>query len=1049
MKFLAFLCGVGLASGAFAEVYNMNVDWKFSKLNWGRGLQAAVDGNLQDGRPVYAPDYDDSAWETVSVPHPVNAHDTYDNHASDAGEASMFRGWMAYRKRLTIPAGRHFFLEFEAIRQTQYVYVDGRLVGFYEAGTAPTGYDLTPFVTPGRPALVCVLTDSSSGRGMKEYSAESADEPGDWKGTAYQWNGSDFNPVQGGLTGNVRLHVKANDAYLTLPLWANLKTTGVYVWADDFDLAKGAATIHVEAEVAGAAKQIVFALDGGARLGAVDSRTDGRTFVAVARATNLTFWSPDTPFLYDVTVRLLADGARVLDETTVRTGFRQVGFARDAGVTINGRPTWLPGYAQRSTSSWAAIGVAPDWLNDCDMELVRRSKANFIRWMHVTPKPSLVRACDKAGVVNVCPAGDKENDTSGRQWEQRVEAMREAIVYFRNAPSVFFWEAGNNQITPAHMREMRELKEALDPHGGRFMGCRTLQTAEQIAEAEYVGTMIHRQDVKAAAAMAKTGRWMPIMETEYCREESARRLWDRFTPPDFNFVCTRLASGAKEWMYNCYDLTQEEFALSNVDASDGYSYFYGNRAAGRLGRYYSACAMLCWTDCNQHGRNSNTENCRSSGRVDAVRIPKENFYVHQCLYSQTPQIKILGHWNYPKKTADSYWYNEKVNDGRKITYTGARTQRDPTRKTVYVIGSLQVASIELFVNGRSQGVATEPAKGLFAFAFPDVDVTEAGAVEAVAKDAAGNEIARDRIETVGDAAKLVLSAHVGPAGWRADGADIAVVDVKLVDAQGRVLPLADDRVTFTLTGDATFMGGWNSGTFDATSPVGKDWVNLEQGVNRVFLKASRTAGKVSLAATCANGLRAAVELTSVPVAVAGGLAREMPQERPKNAKSYAVHHPVPPVRDLEGRAGAVPYTVRVNGAAVAFPKRTQAFKPDASTGVVCPYEPVLAALKAAGADVTYTYSAKKIPANKKYLRQLSPSPYRPTLTYTAGGKEIDAVAGLTVLFEDNGREKNLTNFEMTGEHGVLAGELGPLLGYIPGLKVETDENNRRVDITVQ
>ena len=103
---------------------------------------------------------------------------------------------------------------------------------------------------------------------------------------------------------------------------------------------------------------------------------------------------------------------------------------------------------------------------------------------------------------------------------------------------------------------------------------------------------------------------------------------------------------------------------------------------------------------------------------------------------------------------------------------------------------------------------------------------------------------------------------------------------------------------------------------------------------------------------------------------------------------------------------------------------------------------------ASGADVTYVYNAKKIPANKKYLRALTPSPY-PTLTYTAGGKEIDAVAGLTVLFEDNGREKNLTNFEMTGEHGVLAGELGPLIGYIPGLKVETDENNRRVDITVR
>ena len=73
--------------------------------------------------------------------------------------------------------------------------------------------------------------------------------------------------------------------------------------------------------------------------------------------------------------------------------------------------------------------------------------------------------------------------------------------------------------------------------------------------------------------------------------------------------------------------------------------------------------------------------------------------------------------------------------------------------------------------------------------------------------------------------------------------------------------------------------------------------------------------------------------------------------------------------------------------------------------------------------------------------------FRATLTMKVdGGKEIDAVAGLTVLFEENGAEKNLTNFEMTGEKGVLCGELGPLLGYIPGLVVKTDDARHRVEI---
>ena len=1001
-----------VASVASAQTWNMNVDWKFTKLNWAVGLPAALAANQKDGKDVFAVDYDDSAWETVSVPHAVNAHDSYDGRAVDAGEGSLFRGWMAYRKRFTRPAGKHFFLEFEAIRQTQYLYVNGKFVGFYEAGTAPTGYDVTAFLKDGE-NLVCLLTDNSSGRGMKDYSAESRDVPGDWKGASFQWNGSDFNPVQGGLTGNVRLHAKANDSYITLPLWANLKTKGVYVWFDG--------EVHVEAETVGR--------------GTIK-------WEILNKDTPLKLWSPDTPHLYDVKVQLV-DGDQVLDEVVVRTGFRTVAFDREKGLTINGKPTWLPGYAQRSTSGWAAIGVAPDWLNEYDMDLVRASKANFVRWMHVTPKPSLVRACDATGVVNVCPAGDKENETSGRQWEQRVEAMRNAIVYFRNSPSVLFWEVGNNKVSAAHMKEMADLKRALDPHGGRLIGCRTISDPDVLAEADYAGTMLNRHADAALRSMKKLGRWMPIVETEYAREECARRLWDRYSPPDFDFVCKRLSSGAKKTGYNCYDLTQEDFARQNAI---GYQEFYGNRATGALGGGYVACAALCWSDCNQHGRQSDTENCRVSGRVDAVRLPKESFYVHQCFYSRTPQVKILGHWNYPKKTADNYWYREKVNDGKEIAPTGQRVQRDPEHKTVFVVSSLHAPEIELFVNGKSVGLQKAPCKdNVFLWEFPNVDVTASGFVEAVARDAKGATIAHDRIDTVGAAAKLVMTATTGPEGLRADGSDIAFVDVKLVDAAGRVLPLANDKVTFALEGPATFMGGWNSGTFDETSPVGKNWVNLELGVNRVFVKAGRAAGKIRLVATCANGMKAEVELVSKPVALAGGLMAEMPQTAPLNARDYTVKDPMLFVRDVRGAAGALRYTVEVNGTPVDFGKGF-AFKPDDATGVCCAYEPVVKALKAAGADFDYVYDPKKV---RKPMRKFATNIYVPALTLKAGGRTIDAFAGVTVIFEDNGKDKNLTNFEMTGgKKAPLVGELGPLLGYIPGLSVQTDDKRRLVRITI-
>lgn len=175
---------------------------------------------------------------------------------------------------------------------------------------------------------------------------------------------------------------------------------------------------------------------------------------------------------------------------------------------------WLRGYAQRAANEWAAIGIAPEWLHDEDAALIRESNANHIRFMHVAGSPADVRAFDRCGIVCTQPAGDKEKESFGRQWDQRVELMRDVIIAFRNHPSIVFWEAGNNSISREHMREMRLLKQRLDPHGGRFMGCRTLNTEEVVNESEYVGTMLNRH---AARFLSQHG---PVTETEYSREEA-------------------------------------------------------------------------------------------------------------------------------------------------------------------------------------------------------------------------------------------------------------------------------------------------------------------------------------------------------------------------------------------------------------------------------------------------------------------------------------------------------------------------------------------------
>src|SRR5262249_35714632 len=152
------------------------------------------------------------------------------------------------------------------------------------------------------------------------------------------------------------------------------------------------------------------------------------------------------------------------------------------------------------------------------------------------------------GIVEVCPAGDKERLVQGRQWDQRVEVMRDAMIFYRNRPSIFFWEAGNTIVTPDEMKQMVELRKQLDPNGGRVMGTRDNDQSDANLAlnslCEFYGVMIG-QDPKTDS-ITKPGEIFrgyavdrrdraPLIETEDFRDEAARGIWDDYSPPHFGF----------------------------------------------------------------------------------------------------------------------------------------------------------------------------------------------------------------------------------------------------------------------------------------------------------------------------------------------------------------------------------------------------------------------------------------------------------------------------------------------------------------------------------
>lgn len=1076
------------APEAKSITYNMNIGWTFTKApsNCKWPLSAAQAAIAKDGKEFYEADYDDSAWESVSLPHAVSASESFTERAVDGGDTGVYRGMAFYRKKFTVPteaAGQKVFVELEGARQAVYVWVNGQAVGYYEAGITASGFDLTPYIKYGEENVLAIANDSSSARNMSDYLKETipGTEWGSNNGCSYQWNTNDFNPTQAGLTGNVFLHIKS-DIYQTLPLYNNLRTTGTYIYADNFDITAKSAVIKVVSELrneSSADKEVTleinivdntgelkYSFEAGGRVpSAKDKSSVFQTAVeadvyadtpkntsvntvdvtyinAEFNATGLNFWSPDNPYLYDVYTILKCDG-EILDVEKFTTGFRKVEYTTTGGLKINDKYVFLTGYAQRSTNEWAAVGMANDWLTDYDMELVKESNANFIRWMHVAAKPAQIRSTDKYGIISVMPAGDKEGDKTGREWAQRVEAMRDTLIYYRNSPSVIFWEAGNSYISGDHMREMRLMKEQLDPSGGRFIGCRSLQEEDSINEAEWVGTMLNRHATKAINAMGETGKYLPIVETEYHREEAPRRVWDDYSPPYYDYNNYLRADGSKSTGYDIYDLTSEDFVISDISS---FAEFYGNRVGGETGKnYYSAAAALLWADSNQHGRNSGSENARVSGRVDAIRIKKQSFYAYQVIQSKTSTLHIVGHFSYPQFTDENYWYDvkEAQSDGTTNVYlpTGQKARRDPFNKTVYVVATTDCKKVELLIDGVPVGTSTE-ADNYFLHSFKNIDITRGNKLEAIAYNAAGEVIATDEILRSGDAYELRLTAITGENGLIADAADYVMFDVEVLDKNGNVCVLNYDRINFTLEGEGVFLGGYNSGMFGEESVIGKDYVYAECGLNRVFVRSNTSAGKITLTASMDGVKPATASINSSELKTEGGLTALMPQNYKSANKIYAenainiadtsdLYAPSEDMKaDLSVTHDECPsYTITVNGEIV---DKTFAYKQNDTIGVQAAIRPVLYSIKKTGNSDINSYSEKN-----------------GTLTLLTGKYLIIVKDGKTFLQIDKEPEADLLSAapELSADN-VLIAELSAILKYINGVSFETDDINHIYKITV-
>lgn len=852
-------------SATAGDKYNFNAGWK---LALGKDLKGSSTKT------------DDSRWQTVTLPYAFNQHEAFSRNCADLSDTIMW-----YRKHFVLPKeakGKRIFVEFEGVRFGARVFLNGKELGWHENGVMAFGFDLTPFIKYNKENILSVYVDNNWK--YKEHT-EYIGEDGKMAHSGYQWNDKNFYCNYGGINKNVWLHVMDN-VYQTLPLYSNLGTTGVYVYPSDIMVGGkngSSATVNVEAQVVNGTAQtqtvqhrvIILDKDGKEIANFLGEKRDVNagdtvTLKSAKSLSGLHLWSWGYGYLYTVKSVIsfsspTGGGREGTDTQTIRTGFRKTDF-KDGMFYLNDRVLHLKGFAQRSTNEWPAVGISiPTWMSDYSNSLILGCNGNLVRWMHVTPSKQDVESFDRLGLIQAMPAGDAEKDVNDRRWQHRVEVMRDAIIYNRNNPSIIFYEGGNNHISEAHMQELILIRNTYDPHGGRATGSRNMLDSKV---AEYGGEMLYvnKSDTK------------PVFMMEYNRDEGIRRYWDEWSYPYHKEGEGPLYRGARAVAYNH---NQDGLAIENIVRWN--EYWLARPGTGK--RINSGGAKIIFSDSNTHARGE--KSYRTSGDVDAMRIPKDSYFAHRVMWNgwvDTEQegTYIIGHWNY-----DQMENGEWIMDKSAAASMSADGNHDSQfAKPVYVCSTGD--EVELFLNDKSLGKGKR--SDTFLFTFDSVKYVP-GTLRAISYKN-GKQVSSDEKHTVGEPVALKMHwigteeiANGTPP--RADGSDIRICEIEAVDKDGNRHPLAHDNIHFEVTGEGTYLGGVSGVVSEedkalnaAAVPAGQEGIiaegghshdsngvgshdlMLEAGVIRVIVRTTTTPGDITLTATSANYKPSTIRLQS-------------------------------------------------------------------------------------------------------------------------------------------------------------------------------------------
>lgn len=755
---------------------NFNFGWKFQ---------------LGDMTDASRPDFDDSAWRSLDLPHDWSIEGTpeADNPmGNDGGYYPAGIGW--YRKTFdfTPDAGRpETALYFEGVYMNARVFVNGNDLGGRPYGYSSFFLDVTPHLKAGR-NVIAVRVDNSGQKNCRWYTGS-----GIYRNVKLVRTPKvHFEPW------GVVVRAKADDP---LNASAEVETT-VANHSDKEQLV----TLEGQVQSLGSAERVAgFTIQ--TRLEAGETRTVKIPKLSLGKAE---LWSPENPALYQLTCSVRSDGGT--DRTEETFGVRNVEYSARHGLVLNGQPVELNGACVHHDNG--PLGAAA--YRDAEWRKARQLKEagfNAVRTSHNPPSEDFLDACDHIGLLVIDESFDgwrtakNTHDYStlfDRWWTKDIESM---VMRDRNHPSIFCWSIGN-EIIERKSPEAVLTAYALAGHVRKFDPTRPVTSALAAWDSDWeiYDPLAAAHDIVGYNYMMHKG------PSDHERVPDRIMMQTESYPRDAFVNWTRV---------NDYSYIIGDFVWTGID-------YLGESGIGRY--YYKG-----ETEGEHYQRPHFPWHGAWCGDIDLTGWRKPISYYREMLHFPGRNKLYLsvkepsGYYGEIHETQWSVWptwesWNWPGHEGKDIDVE------------IYS----RYPAVRLYLNGKLVAEKATTREQEFKAV---ISVPYAPGTLRVAGVENGREVESRMLETAGKAARIRLSAD--RTTMAADGQSLTYVNVEITDKSGRPMPIADNLLQFELEGPATLLATCSGDLKDCvpyTSPERKAW----KGRAMAVVKSGKTPGEVTL-----------------------------------------------------------------------------------------------------------------------------------------------------------------------------------------------------------